>query len=232
MKITNNTSFNFTPAEVINAEQRICSILAELCIRNDNNFCGSGLGGNNLQFLILSQMYHCLSETSNTIYYDNNILIWNIRWLLKASRKEVRQELNKLVCNIDEKYKYMALAMNEVINSNSMLETIQEYKDEFPKLVSALNGNKYTYNPDLTNFEHLIIACVVCQELSRRLDKKDDSFIDKAANILKDYSTEIQLLSLRKHIGIGRIIEHRLDEDLHFVHILTNVTKVDEFPIQ
>jgi hypothetical protein len=107
-----------------------------------------------------------------------------------------------------------------------MRETVDKYQEHFPQLVSALKGNQYHFDNDLSLLEQLIIACVVCQELSAKLDAGDKSFVDTAASILLEYPPEIQLYSIRRLVNIVRLVTHDLDEHPIFSQILTNVNKI------
>jgi hypothetical protein len=215
-----------TPFEVEAGKARFNWLLTELGLREGNYHVGTGLGGNNFQLLVLLSFKHTLVKRNVDIQADNNRIAWSADWLINTPRRDIRAKLDEVFYLIAEKHKYLAIALAEVAKSDSMKDIVKKYPEQFPQLLRAISNKGYQFDKDLPYTDQLIIACIMCQELSARLDAGDRSTIQSTGSALNDFPTEIILMSVRRHIQIERLVKHNLDEDPVFMKTLKKVTKV------
>jgi len=213
------------------AAKKFTQLITELAIRDTNYHCGSGLGGNNFQLLVLMALEHNIGHTNELIdlyRYDNEhtILIWDTAWLINTPMTDIRKKLDEVYPSIEESKKYMALAFESLASSNNLLITVYKHADQFPKLFGQLNGDRFTIDPALSNIDLLIHASVLCQELATCLDNKDMSMTKKIGYALHKLPVEMVLLSVRRYIGIERLVEHNLDEEPVFSKALNRVARL------
>lgn len=72
------------------AKYQFHALTIELGVRKNNEWIGSGLGGNNFQLLVLMGMKHVLSnrqETTVRYLPKENMLIWGAHWLQQTPMK-------------------------------------------------------------------------------------------------------------------------------------------------
>jgi hypothetical protein len=218
----------FDHSMVKSAQRRFGGLLVELGVRKNNEFIGSGLGGNNFQLLCLFGMVHELSPDTNvSISFSSveNTMYWGAEWLIRSSRYDLRKELDKIFSTIKEGHKYWALVMETLSESGDLRTTLPQYQDQFPELMACLAGKNYKFQPWLGPLSQLILAYVMCQELAAELDRNDTSKVQVIGSALYDFPAEIILLSVRKYIWIDRIVRFNLDEDPIFWKTLNKVNK-------
>lgn len=211
--------------EAKDAIQRFNSIITELGVRTDNEHVGSGLGGNNFQLLVLLNLKHTLVKRDITIKTTDSGVAWNAEWLAKTPLKDIRKELDKAFVDIKEQHKYLAIALESLAYSNNMRAVVLQHRTDFPELVNALEGKTYTL-AKLSCLEQMILACVLCQDLSYRLDRGDSSTVQAIGSALYDFPTEMILLSIRRYVQIERLIRYNLDEDPVFWKTLKKVNDI------
>jgi hypothetical protein len=221
------------------AQERFTWLMVELGLREDNYHCGTGLGGNNFQLLTLMSFQHSLEKSLGKdyggvhCYYGagaDPYIDWEADWLINTPKKDIRAKLDEVFSTIKEEHKYLAVALADLAKSNSMRDTVMKYPDQFPKLIAAL-GQPYHFVSDQLPLDQLIIACVMCQELSAHLDSStkllsDKSFIQSIGSTLYDFPAEIILFAVRKYVAIDRLVRHNLDEDPVFGKTLDKVNKL------
>lgn len=204
-------------------------LAVELGVRKENQYIGSGLGGNNFQLMVLMDMNHSLSSrplTSLKFSTTNGSLVWGANWLRYFTRTQIRHKLDAVFPTIVESFKYKALALEALAESNNLRSTLAVYKDQFPQLTACLAGKLYRFDANLSNVERLIQAFVMCQELAVDLDNNNLSRVQTIGAALYEFPSETILLSVRRYIGISRLVKHNLDEDHIFEKCLTKVNKL------
>ena len=204
-------------------------LAVELGVRKENQYCGSGLGGNNFQLMALMDMNHSLSSRpmiSLKFSTTNGSLVWGSNWLQYFTRAQIRHKLDEVFPTIVESFKYKALALEALAESNNLRSTLNVHKDQFPQLTACLAGKLYLFDANLSNVERLIQAFVMCQELAVDLDNNDLSRVQTIGAALYEFPSETILLSVRRYIGISRLVKHNLDEDPIFNKCLRKVTKL------
>lgn len=210
------------------AKKTLTRLSVELGLRKDNYHVGCGIGGNNFQLLVLMGLEHRLSSrTHRTIFFDaeKNQIVWGALWLSITPMKLIRKKLDHKFQSITEASKYNALVMESLSNSHKMRGVLEEHKSQFPQLTSALSGKIFKFDERLSNLEQLILAFVMCQELAHDLDSGDRSWIQSIGSALTDFPPDVILLSVRRYIGIDRLVRHDLDEDPIFEKCLRRVNK-------
>jgi hypothetical protein len=215
-----------TPQEVEAAKYRFNWLLTELGLRESNYHVGTGLGGNNFQLMVLLSFKHTLVKRNVDIQVDDKRVAWSADWLINTPKRTIRSKLDETFYLIAEKHKYLAIALAEVADSFSMKDTVRKYPEQFPQLLRAISNKDYSFDKDMPYTDQLIVACIMCQELSARLDAGDRSTVQSTGSALNDFPTEIILLSVRRHIQIERLVRHNLDEDPVFMKTLMRVNKV------
>lgn len=219
-------AFDYTMVK--DAQRNFSRLLVELGVRKNNEYIGSGLGGNNFQLICLFGMAQELSPQSDlSIKFSSkeNTMYWGADWLCRASKIELRKELDKVFLSVKEGHKYWALIMEALSESGNLRSTVAQYQDQFPELMACLSGKTYKFQAWLGPLSQLILAYVMCQELAADLDKNDTSKVHTVGSALYDLPAEIILLSVRKYIQIDRLVKHNLDEDPIFCKVLTKVNK-------
>lgn len=219
---------SFDHAMVKSAQRSFSRLLVELGVRKNNEHIGSGLGGNNFQLLCLFGMVQELSpHTGMTIKFSSteNTMYWGAEWLCRASKVDLRKELDKIFDSIKEGHKYWALVMEALSASGDLRSTLTQYQDQFPELMACLSGKVYKFQSWLGPLSQLILAYVMCQELAADLDRNDTSRVNMIGSALYDFPAEIILLSVRKYIQIDRLVRHDLDEHPIFNKVLMKVNK-------
>ena len=220
--------FDYSSPQVINSDlDKVCfsfkRLMANLAIRTDNNFCFSGEGGNNFQLLVFMCLKHALVPGNNPPQFVNDGIIWSTDWLVNNNDKVIRANIDDMFNDIPEHYKYLAVMLN---NGNDMRSVVSEYKAYLPKLSFALAGNVFKFDESFSKLERLIVACIVCCELSARLDAGDQSTVSSSLKTLHNMSADILIFAIRKYIGIDRLIKYDIDEHVDFNVIGNKVNKL------
>lgn len=215
-----------TVQELRSAKDKFTWLLTELGVREDNYYVGTGLGGNNLQLVTLMGFTHTLVKRPIDIRVDGKRIAWGAEWLISATKKQVRARLDQVFKTIDEQHKYLAAALTDLTRANTTTAPSAEHRQRFPQLVQALENKNYRLNPALTMVEQLVLACVMCHELSLRLDKNDRSLVASVGKALYDFPYEIILVSVRRYVGLERLVHHDLDEHPDWTKTLSNINKV------
>jgi hypothetical protein len=215
-----------TSAQVQAGKSRMAWLLTELAIRDDNQHVGTGLGGNNFQFLTLMNLKHNLVKRDVEIYVGDNFIAWGVPWFLRSTKTAIRLKLDEVFNQIVEKNKVVCLALAALANAHYLRSALYEHKEHFPELSKSLDSKTYVHNPALSSLEQLIAACVLCQELARSLDNGDITPIPITGLALMDFPPDILLYSIRRHIQIDRLVKFNLDEDKVFLKVLKKVNDV------
>lgn len=219
---------NKVDAELADASIRVFTrLFVELGLRSNNRCIGSGLGGNNFQLFVLMGLKHKLINSQTlSIEFDKNknTVVWGSYWLIRTPMEIIRQTLNEVFTKINEANKYSAMAM--LAESGNLRKIVYEYEDQFPQLIRMLSGKTYQFDESLSPRDQLILACLMCQELAASLDSGDKSKIQIIGSALVDFPHEIILVSVRRELGISRLVKFDLDEDPIFNKCLVKVTKV------
>jgi hypothetical protein len=199
----------------------------ELGVREDNYHVGTGMGGNNVQlFTLLNIQNELVNDHDITIEVKDDKVLWGSRWFTNAKFIDIRHELNIKFPLIKEKHKYPAIAI-EVITfyPDAMREGFLKNKKHYPKLAEALAGKPFSFDPNLTSWEMMMAACVLCAELASDLDKNIHKRITPIALALDNFPMEVNLVAIRRFIQIDRLVKHNLDEHSDFSKILTTINK-------
>lgn len=222
-----NVDGKLTVMEHKAARARFDWLLTELGIRDTNEHVGTGLGGNNFQLLVLMCFEHRLVHDKKiTIQVEKDHIKWGAPWLTDTKKKEIRWYLNEIFPAIKEKKKYLAVAMEALSGSGMLRDKIIQHSEQFPRLVRALEGKTYRFQRGLSGIDQLILAFVMCQELSDHLDQDDTSLVQPIGAALADFPMEVILLSVRRFVGIERLVKWNLDEDPVFGKMLTRINRV------
>jgi len=215
-----------TYSQVQASKDKMTWLLTELAVRNDNQHVGTGLGGNNFQFLTLMNLKHTLVKRDIDIHVDDSNIAWGAPWFLRTTKTNIRHKLDEVFPQIIEKNKIISLALLALANSFCLRQTVIEYREHFPELSKTLDSRIYVHNPNLSALEQLIAACVLCQELARDLDNGHTKPIPITGLALMDFPADILLYSIRRHIQIERLVKFNMDEDKVFLKVLRKVNKV------
>lgn len=215
-----------TVQEVKTAKEKFNALLVELGVREDNYHVGTGLGGNNLQLVTLMGFTHTLVKRPIDIRVDDKRVAWGAEWIITSSRKQIRARLDEVFETIDEQHKYLGAVLTDLTKPNTVATPTDTHRQRFPQLIRALESKNYQLNPSLTMVEKLVLACVMCHELSLRLDKNDTSLVSPVGKALSDFPYEIILLSVRRYVQIDRLVKHDLDEHPDWTKTLTRINKV------
>jgi hypothetical protein len=203
-------------AEQIEASQIILAkLLVELGVRRNNPYVGTGLGGNNFQLITLLGYQHHLVDGLDDIVVANDIIAWGSKWLLRTKMNVIRSHVDSLFQAIPERRKYLAVALETMKVSNSLrmlLASNEQYLAELPKLLHMMAGNSIQMDSSCSMLEQLLLAYVLCQELSFRLDNHDLSMINSTAIVLVEMEPEIFLMAVRQFVQLERLVKFNLDE--------------------
>lgn len=212
-------------AQITKAQDQFTKLIVDLGLRDTNYHCGSGLGGNNFQLLVLLNMKHELIPRVK-ISVGYRVLYWGDKFLEQSNLEEIRLELDKIFDKIVEDNKYLPLAFQAMLDPTLLRNKFLEYKEHFPNLTNCLEGKSYRFDSSLSNLERLLLANLMCQELVSDLDKNDRSRVQIIGAVLQEFSPEMILMSVRIYIGIDRVIKYDLDEDPVFAKAIKKVLKV------
>lgn len=125
------------------AQLRFTQLLSELATRKNNEFIGSGLGGNNFQLLVLMTLSHTLGHGTGISVKPDGI-VWGENLLTTGTLKQIRYVLDAEFPNIREKHKYIAFLMDSLTKSEDFMTHYEENKDHFPKIDKAFSTGKYS----------------------------------------------------------------------------------------
>jgi len=181
----------------ITSKQKLHWLSLELGVREDNEHVGSGLGGNNSQLLALMSFHHELvNDSSIKIKIDRGLMRWGKRWFERASKKEIRSEVDALI-------------------------PVPKYTPQD----TILNDPRYSLGPNASTWKVLLFAENICKQLASELDKGDTSSVQAVAFALAGFPMETILMAVRKHIQIERLVRHNLDEHPDFGKLLSRINK-------
>lgn len=224
---------NIPNGKVMWAKSNLNALFIELGIHCDNKYVGTGLGGNNFLLLALMDMKHRLGYFDKRLQYDpnHNEMLWDVRWFGKFSfkcvyqapiepMKKVRKRLDYVFSKIDERFKYKAMFFHSVCPepradyvTQNLREVFISNEKNFPTLSACMRSGFYFFDPRLSKMEQLILAYVMCQDLSTQLDKGDLTKLQTIGHVMRNFEPEIFLLAVRKWIMIERLVHHSMDED-------------------
>lgn len=208
------------------AKEKFAWLTTELGVREDNGHVGTGLGGNNFQLMVLMGFdQHLVDDNKIDIEVHKDHLAWGAKWFLDAKKKDIRHQLDKVFPAIKEKKKYLAVALEALSHTANLREEVIKYSEHFPRLIKAIEGRSFKFNGGLTNIDQLLLAFVMCQELSAHLDRDDMSLVQPIAEAMTEFPLEVILLSVRRFVGIERMVKFNLDEDRIFGKMLTRVNR-------
>lgn len=212
---------SISSGQVSCAARKVGAIILELGIRENNEHVGSGLGGNNYQMLSFIQMKHHLVTSGDTITSKENILYWDIDYVLSSSLKNIRKELDRVFKTIGNEFKIVANVLNaNVGNPTSFMDFLLGSDPGGESQTMACNimvGEKI----DLSNLSYIgqiMIATLLCYNLATNMDhtgvepRLRDIYIDNVGLALRNVEPEVFLISVRKCIGIDRLVKFNLDE--------------------
>lgn len=211
------------------ASKKLAKLLIELGIRESNYNIGSGLGGNNFQLLTLIQMHHHLDPFTTTARVVGNIIFWGVNFLIDTQMKQIRYELNVIFNNISDDNKINGISLHaNVSNSMNLVDSLRNSKHSGfgLQIVSRILSGE---SIDLSSYfysNQVVIACILCAELATDLDSNINSKIRIVGLTIQKMEPEIILLSVRKCIGIERIIKHNLDLNPYWEVTLYKVNKI------
>lgn len=215
---------NLSSHAVDAAKKEFSRLLTELALSDCNNFI-TGMGGNNFQLMVLLGMKHILEDSDDIVVSDNE-MIWGAKLLTNTNANDMRYMLTHAFDDILERNKYSAIALLEVSKSRNMRETVLKYANQFPVLNNAMSNKMFAFDGGMSIVDQYIAACIMCQELSFRLDADDFSTVQSTAYSMSEFPTEIALYAMRAHIGLARFIKKQLDDDPIFNKILRNISKL------
>jgi len=229
----NQVDSNLSNTEKKIAEEKFNRLIVDLGLREDNYYCGSYLGGNNFQLLALMSMDHNLTSSKDAIEVSKDSISWGADYLINTNLRKIRRQLDKAFASIKEKHKYIALALNSLVTikdrkycSKSFRRAFEEQGDAFPKVKKALDEGVYVNVHLLDLQEQYIAACLLCIKLAEDLDAKDMESIGNIGTVLNKFAPEVVLMSIRKFIGISRLIGHNLDKHPIFGKLLTKISNL------
>jgi hypothetical protein len=242
-------SSNISPIALAQAKENLSKLMTELALNNTNKNIGSALGGNNFQLLVLAGLKHELSTESET-KVNGDTIVWSELVMAHSSITEIRYTLDAMFPSIVEKNKLMALAMQTLADSQGPFhKAFEDNKHNFPNVLNALDNLSSINDMDLSYYEQMIVAFILCSKMSFDLDQVLDvhniltwtkvdnkiaaqqsirfaSQIDALSFTLMGFDPGIVLFSIRKHIGLQRVVCNGLDENKLFNKVLMNVSKV------
>lgn len=217
---------------MLKAKRILQSILLELCIRKDNYYVGSELGGNVFEYFNIYNMEHFVEDPTifscKDIYIDEyhedvGALFYNSEWLLKTNRVEIRKTLSSKIAKLSKYRKQSALLMCAAVDSPSIRKCIIENKEHFKDLYQNLACSPEEVVAHLSFNEQVIMAMMYCQELAIALDNNNYTLLPSVGKTLSHLPVELQLLSIRVFITLHRIIIHNLDEAPIWKDIFNNI---------
>jgi hypothetical protein len=196
------------------SQSKFNKLMLELGIRETNEHVGSGLGGNNFQLLVCMGLQHHLVNSRNIqISVTGKGIAWGSRFLTDAPMKDIRRKLDVMFSAVQEKHKFLAVAMQTAIdNPTSYYKGVYEYRKNFPSLVEYLKQGTYFHNTSIPLPDQLLLALFITADLAMDLDRGSRKKISCAGKALNNFPDEIYLLAVRRNIQIDRLVIHNLDE--------------------
>ena len=192
-------------------------VLLELGVREDNHHVGSGLGGNSLQLLMLMDMKHHLDNSDGIYIYADGRAMWGLSALLKNKMADIRAKLDQAFIKVPEDRKLLAMAQHITANNSHTLVDYLNHSSNYKFELDVL-GKIHRREPvdlqQLPVHSHMMIALFICSALAAELDATKnsnqltpelDKKIEYTGNIMKDFSLEVILFSVRQAINISRL---------------------------
>lgn len=179
------------------AQKNFQGLTLELGVRDDNQHVGSGLGGNGSQlFALMSFSHELVSDPSITIQIDRGLMRWGVEWFNRATRKEMRYELDAKL----------------PIAKATPLDDIRK-------------DTRFSLGPNVSNWDTLFFACNMCAALASDLDSGKKDKVRPTALALSGFPMETTLVAVRQYIQIDRLVKYDLDEHPDFSKVLTTINK-------
>lgn len=219
--------------DLASVKHKIESALLELSVRENNVHVGTGLGGNQEQLLILSSIEHVLTDEHDGVFFREGFCYWNARSILNASMKEIRSF-------IDEAFKYQSQDSNTEIVGVAIKHLLDEgYRstliDSFNRSISDIDDvlcGKDVDTNSMSMSRMLITSLCVVGLVSRKLDAITDASeatrlpeMQFIGTFFRKVEPSIVLISIRKMMGIERIVKFNLDEHPVLGDVLTNISR-------
>lgn len=223
----NSTPTSLSQEKIKQAQSRFYRLTLELGIRENNEYVGSGLGGNNFQLMVLLGLHHHLINSTKTeMRVQEGRMCWSYQFFMDNGMKTIRKKLDAIFPAIVEKNKVMALAMQSISNDpSSLCKTCNTYYHNFPSLVQLIENRTYTHDPLLTHQEAFILATLMTAKLASDLDRGDESLVEIVGKALQNFTWEIVLLTVRRNIQIDRLVRYNLDEHPTWAKLLSDINK-------
>jgi len=196
--------------QIVSAQRKITAVIAWLATREDNfhTIKGTNLGGNELELVQSLFLDHVItSETDLKIKIDNNKIYYDCNWIIGSEYKDIRLALSTALKNENNQ---LVLDVIDILKSKSISANIETYLGKFPKAV-----------------DQLLSVCSICQEFASKLDNNDLTGVELFFRVMLDFPIEISIISMRKYIGIERLVKNNLDE--LFVAMTLHKNMVDIF---
>lgn len=200
-----------------NAMQRYESLMLELACRKNNEYVGSGLGGNPAQYLtMLALTPHFSNTNSEELFTINNDLVEiNVEKIQSVSKKNIRLALDKTLTP----------------------EIINKYAD--PELIEFLSGNGPAPKDESLFYNSKQKDLITAAKLASRMKELVIAELKVSGEIpeLSSLSTELQstlnelksldkwliLFGCRTFIGIETIVKYNLDEISGFAEMFNKI---------
>lgn len=197
-------------------EKRLLKLILEYGTRKDNYHVGSGLGGNDKYFWFLYKTNIVIDKFGTELNIENNKIFVDYNFIIEASRDDVR-------LNFDER-------LSKVVDTDFMNE-LQNVDDISIKLLFGKNIdlNLFSKNDLISlafrvadlyssflddHYNSISNKNIQSFPIISLLDNLPKDFLNKNyAKFLSNLDIELSFFSVRKCIGINRIISHDLDTD-------------------
>jgi hypothetical protein len=197
---------NIDVFDVASCTTKFADLLFDLSVSTYNTLVGSQLGGNDQQLFFLLNCEHKLQKNKYFIDLDldHSCIYWDITFLRDSSLSEIRNKLNEAMEDLsaDESLSAKLLATN-FRNIENLVNEQLSFTDSSHENIASLQ--------DYSLHNQVIVASCICAWLSKQLDSGNDPKIDKVVSLLEEVQPVVLLASIRKHVGIARIIKHNLD---------------------
>lgn len=216
---------NISDKNFFEAKTQLTRLTLDLGVRKGNRWVGSGLGGNNFQLLVLMSLSHTLTARSIKIEVADEGVVWGSKFLRTCKLKKLRRELDKVFPQIKEKFKYNALAIESLVNSETFHKKFVEHEQEFPNVARVFDKGSIPNIESLNDMEKLLLSYILCSELADQLDSGLFSNVSRVGRVLDKMPLEIMLMSVRQFIRINRLVEHNLDEHPDWEPMINRLNK-------
>jgi len=226
MKINYLGDFTFSQKEEIN--KIINYINIDLALRENNHFCGTGLGGNNFQLLVLSSLENVCSPLYNGVFiltdpkcpFESKVC-WGAQFLLESSPTIIREKLDLAFENLSRSLTNYATAM---------VTSLEVLKNSF----SDHKGIKYNDIPvyskeyaENTPYNKIFLDAIFCvAKLADDIDNGLTYNYYTIGNFLSKIPLDMVLLTFRKVLLLDRIVRASIDEHPAFSKLINDINKI------